>query len=182
MSGKDIRLIIGIIVFGALMRFMPHAPNFTPITAMAIFAGSMLPSRSLAVLALLGAMLLSDIVLGFHSTMLAVYPALVLIIFIAQRFSGKLSSEKSSVVFSGKLLGVTLASSTLFFVVTNFAVWALQSLYPKTLTGLVACYVAALPFFQNSLLSDLFFTAVLFGMYFVADNILSRKVNVANLR
>ena len=58
---------------------------------------------------------------------------------------------------------VALASSVLFFVVTNFGVWATQGMYPMSLEGLVACYVAAIPFFQNSLLGNAFYTSVLFG-------------------
>jgi Family of unknown function (DUF6580) len=62
-----------------------------------------------------------------------------------------------------QIAGAALASSVLFFLLTNFGVWAFESLYPKTLEGLISCYVAAIPFFQNTLQGDLFFTAVLFG-------------------
>ena len=65
--------------------------------------------------------------------------------------------------------GAGLAASILFFVVTNFGVWALDSLYPRTLEGLVICYVAAIPFFANTLAGTLFYTAVLFGGFALAD-------------
>jgi uncharacterized protein DUF6580 len=61
------------------------------------------------------------------------------------------------------IAGAALASSVLFFLVTNFGVWALESLYPKTIAGLVACYVAAIPFFENQIQGDLFYTLLLFG-------------------
>jgi hypothetical protein len=61
------------------------------------------------------------------------------------------------------IVGAALVSSVLFFVVTNFGVWVFDSLYPKTLEGLIACFVAAIPFFRNTLLGDLLYTAVLFG-------------------
>jgi len=57
----------------------------------------------------------------------------------------------------------------LFFVLTNFGVWALGALYPKTLTGLTECYVVAIPFFRNALLSDLFYSALLFGGLALAE-------------
>lgn len=62
-----------------------------------------------------------------------------------------------------RIAGAALISSLVFFTVTNFGVWAFDSLYPKTLPGLVACYVAAIPFFRNTLLGDLIYTATLFG-------------------
>jgi hypothetical protein len=66
-------------------------------------------------------------------------------------------------------VAASLAASVLFFVVTNFAVWAMGSMYPKSAGGLLACYVAAIPFFGNTLLGDAFFTAVLFGGLALAE-------------
>ena len=71
------------------------------------------------------------------------------------------------------IAGATLASSILFYITTNFAVWAFGSLYPKTLTGLLACYVAAIPFFQNTALGDAVFAAVLFGSFSLAERYLA---------
>ena len=50
-----------------------------------------------------------------------------------------------------------------FFVTSNFAVWMFSGIYARDIAGLVKCYIAALPFFQNTLMGDLFWTAVLFG-------------------
>jgi len=68
-----------------------------------------------------------------------------------------------------RVAGAAFISSILFFVFTNFGVWAFGSLYPKTVEGLIACYVAAIPFFQNTLLGDALYTAVLFGGFALAE-------------
>jgi hypothetical protein len=81
---------------------------------------------------------------------------------------GKLIRDRKSVVSVG---AVTLASSFLFFGVTNLAVWASGSLYPRTFAGLMVCYTAAIPFFRNSLIGDLAFTAALFGGFAFLENV-----------
>jgi hypothetical protein len=93
--------------------------------------------------------------LGFYSHMAVVYFSFALIVCVG------LWLQKRRSAFN--IAGAALASSILFFLLTNFGVWAFGSLYPKTLEGLLACYVAAIPFFQNTLQGDLFFSVVLFG-------------------
>ena len=156
--------IITAIFIAAIFRIVPHPPNFSPIAAMALFSGAYLPRRGLAFVAPLGAMLVSDAVLGFHSGMPVVYGCVALI--VALGFV--LSSKKSA----GRVVGAALASSLLFYLITNFAVWASGDMYPKTLAGLAACYAAAIPFFQNSLAGDLLFTALLFGGFALAQRYL----------
>ena len=152
--------VFGVIVVAAIFRLIPHPFNFTPIVAMALFGGAYVENKRLATFVVFGAMFLSDLMLGFHSTMLVVYPSLFCII-----LAGRILSNRRSALFGVApiLAPVTVASSIFFFLTTNFGVWLLQDLYPKTLSGLGLCYVAALPFFQNAIVGDLIYTGVLFG-------------------
>jgi hypothetical protein len=101
------------------------------------------------------ALLVSDFILGFYQHMEVPYLSFVLIVCIGFQLQQRRTALR--------IAGAALLSSVVFFVVTNFGVWAFDSLYPKTLPGLVACYVAAIPFFRNTLLGDLMYTAILFG-------------------
>lgn len=143
------------IVAAALYRVLPHPPNFSPIAAMALFGGAQFSDRRAAFAVPLIAMLISDAVIGFHALMPAVYAAFAMIVCIGCRLRARRSA--------GYVAGAAVASSVLFFVVTNFAVWAFGTLYPKTLEGLAQCYLAAIPFFGNTLAGDLLFTGALFG-------------------
>ena len=150
-------VLTGIVVAAALSRLVPHPPNLTPIAAMALFGGAYVTNRKLAYVLPLGAMLLSDVLLGY-----TVYggSVVVYLCILATAVMGRLIRNRRSVLKVGV---VTLASSVMFYVVTNFAVWASGSLYPMSWAGLATCYAAALPFFRNSLLGDMGFAAVLFG-------------------
>jgi hypothetical protein len=149
--------LLSAILTAAALRLVPHPPNFTPIGAMALFSGAYVGRRALAFLAPLGALLLSDLVLGFYHGMATVYFADLLIVMI-----GILALQRVSVL---RIAGAALASSLLFFVVTNFGMWMSSGFYPRTLTGLESCYVAAIPFFQNTVAGDLFYSALLFGSF-----------------
>jgi hypothetical protein len=148
-------VLITIVLIAAASRLIPHPPNLTSITAVALFGGAYFSDRRLAFLVPLAALFLSDLILGFYSHMEVVYLSFALIVCV-----GLWLQKRRSVFY---ITGAAVVSSALFFLLTNFGVWAFESLYPKTLEGLLACYVAAIPFFQNTLQGDLFFTAVLFG-------------------
>ena len=154
-------VVIAFILIGAALRLVPHPFNFSPIGAMALFGGAyggiIGGRKSLSVLIPLAALALSDLVLGFHSTMPAVYGAFVLVTCL-----GLVLGPKASAL---KIGGMAFASAVLFFAITNFAVWAQSGMYARTFAGLVECYTLALPFFQNTLAGDLCFSAVLFGGY-----------------
>ncbi|MEN3027020.1 MAG: DUF6580 family putative transport protein [Chlorobiota bacterium] len=159
----------GLIVLSALTRLLPHPPNFTPMMAIALFGGTVL-SSGWAYGIPLGAMALSDVALGilnrdwtitFHPTLPFVYGCFAIGVALARGFL-RLKFRVS------RLAAVVLASSFIFFLVTNFAVWLLTDWYPKTMEGLLACYVAALPFYRNSLLADILYSGLLFGAYFLA--------------
>jgi hypothetical protein len=169
MTANHLRLaaILSAILAAAILRLVPHAPNFTPIGAMALFSGAYLARRgALAFAAPLGALLVSDLVLGFYHGMATVYFAVALTVLL-----GSVALKRVSVVRVG---GTALGSSVLFFVVTNFGMWLSSGIYPRTLAGLEACYVAAIPFFQNTLAGDLFYAALLFGGFKLAETLLPR--------
>jgi len=155
MIDKRLMVIAAIVLAAAFLRLIPHPPNFAPVAALALFAGAHLTDNRLALLLPLLAMVLSDLLLGFHGQMVAVYACMAATVWIGSRLRGR--------VRVGPVAAATVGSSVLFFAVTNFAVWALDGLYPMTLQGLVACYVAAIPFFHHTLLGNAFYAAVLFG-------------------
>jgi hypothetical protein len=147
-----------LILAAALSRLLPHPDNFTPIAAIALVGGVYLEKR-FALIIPLAALVISDIFIGFHSTILFVYGSFVLIGLLGLW----LKSHKKFL----PVLGTALLSSILFFVITNFGVWLTGSgwFYPKTWQGLVECYVMAVPFFRNTLAGDLIYTGVLFGLF-----------------
>ena len=149
-----------------MLRLVPHPPNFSPIDAMALFSGAYLGRRSLALVAPLAALLLSDIVLGFYHGMATVYATVALIVVIGWW----LSSRRTPL----RIGAAAVASAVLFFVITNFGMWLFSGFYPLTGAGLAACYVAAIPFFQNTVAGDLFYTVLLFGGFAVAERLMPR--------
>jgi len=153
--------LAGMIFLAAALRLIPHPPNFTPVAAMALFGGAYLSERRLAFGLPLAALLLSDAVLGFYQGMIWVYGSFALIVCLGLQ----LRSRRRLL----PIAGAALAGSVLFFVVTNFGVWASGGLYPRTLTGLGACYAAAIPFFQNTIAGDLVYTALLFGGFAIVE-------------
>ena len=155
--------LLAAIVIAAGLRLVPHPPNFTPIGAMALFSGAYLGRKALAFAAPLGALLLSDLVLGFYHGMATVYFATALIVMI-----GMVALGRVSVIRIGT---AALASSALFFVITNLGMWAFSGFYPRTMLGLEACFVAAIPFFQNTVVGDLFYATLLFGGFRLLETV-----------
>ena len=146
-------VIIAFMLIAVLCRLLPHLPNFSPVTAIALFGGLYFSNKTMAYLVPLFFMALSDLFLGFHSISVVVYAAFLLVSFIG-------TQTKKPSVFT------ILLSSISFFVITNFGVWLIG--YPKTWTGLVECYTLAIPFFRNSLLGDFFYSGVMIiGFSFV---------------
>ena len=151
---KTIITFLFISVILALGRLIPHPPNFTPILATAIYTPYIINDKWIAMLIPLSAMFIVDIIIGFHPYMLWVYGAIGLSTLISNwsmRFNKKYIQ-----------LGVmAILSSILFFIITNFAVWAIWDYYPKTIDGLIICYIKAIPFFQNTLLGTIIYTAII---------------------
>lgn len=149
-----------LILAAALSRLVPHLPNFTPIAAIGLFAASYFADRKMALLISFCAMLLSDVFIGFHSSMIWVYGAFLVIILGGSYLKNSISLVN---VFVASLL-----SSIVFFLVTNFGVWIGSGMYSIDFKGFIACYVMAIPFFGNTLMGDLFYCTVLFGSYEMA--------------
>ena len=163
----------GLILIAAISRLLPHPPNFAPIASLAIFGGSVIGNKKYALILPLGALLLSDTLLelftdvkGFYDISQAfVYGAVILITFLATRIK-KINTTN--------ILLACLWSGAIFFLLSNFGVWINGAFYPKTFNGLMQCYYAAIPFYKNELfgsfalnlfMSNIFYTAVLFGAY-----------------
>ncbi len=149
--------LAGVIFLAALSRLMPHPWNFTPIAALALFGGAQFEKTGHAFLVTFVALIVSDMFLGFHSTMFFVYPAFALTIFLG--VSLKKNHAASSVFLSA------VGSSLLFFFITNFGSWVTDPFYTKDFSGLLTSYLRGLPFLRNSLMGDLFYTGVLFGSF-----------------
>ena len=163
--------IIAIVFVAALMRLLPHAPNFSPIAAMALFGGAYITNKYWAIILPLMAMLVSDALMGFNGwyfteQIVTVYGTFALIAALGITLQGN-----KNVV---RIAGASIASSLIFFLTTNFAVWLggyfhSPALYPMNGQGLAECFVAGLPFFQNSLAGDLCYNSLLFGGFYLAS-------------
>jgi hypothetical protein len=153
--------LAGMILMAAASRLIPHPPNFTPVAAMALFGGAYVSDRRLAFGLPLAALLLSDAVLGFYHGMIWVYGSFALMVCLGLQLRSRRQWLPIAVA--------AVASSVLFFILTNFGAWVSDGLYPRTFGGLGACYVAAIPFFQNTIAGDLIYTALLFGGFALAE-------------
>jgi len=149
---KKETVLVSFVLVAVLMRLLPHPPNVAPITAVALFAGTFFDKKHWAVLMPLLAMVFTDIFLGFSMITPVVYFSFLAITAVG-------------VVFKKMNVGTVLLSSLVFFVLSNLGVWMLY--YPITVEGFVTCFTLAIPFFINSLLGDVFFSALLlFGYRF----------------
>ncbi len=149
-------LILGVIVLGVLTRLIPHPPNFTPILSFALLS-SVYSKNNLGILIPISIMVISDFYLGTHGAMVWVYSALFIIYLIGYFFIKNIS-------FKNILVG-SVVGSLMFFIVTNFGVWLIG--YPKSLAGLMQCYIAAIPFYKNTLLSSIFYSTIIHSCYIV---------------
>ena len=154
-----IGVALALVLLAMLGRFVSvdGLGNFTPVGAVALFAGCFLKNRKLALLVPITALVLSDIVLGWHALVPVVYACFALTLWFGTLLAKKLSASR--------VLGFALLSALNFFVVTNFAVWASSNMYPHTLAGLAQCFWLAVPFFRNDLCATLIYSALLFGGY-----------------
>ena len=153
-----------LVVFAVLSRLLPHPPNIAPITALALFGGVYLDKKQTFIVPLI-AMLVSDYFIGFYSGMVWIYAS-----FVAIGFIGLWLRNHHNVTTT---IGATLAGSVLFFVVTNFGVWiSSQVTYHHTVNGLIECYVAAIPFFRNTLIGDVVYVGAMFGLYETAKRMI----------
>lgn len=163
-------IITLLIVLAALSRLIPHPPNVAPIAGMALFGSAYYHRKYWAYLIPVITMWISDLILNnvvyaqhfdrfvwFYSGSLFTYAAFVLIVLM-----GSITLKKKNV---GSVLFSALGASVIFFIVSNFGVWLTSPMYVKSWEGLITCYIAAIPFMQNTLIGDLCYTAALFGLF-----------------
>ena len=152
--------LVAIIAFLALSRCLPHPPNFTPLAAMSLLSGAFLRDWRLALIIPLGAMLLSDLYLGLHNSMLFVYAAMASIVIFSRYGLRRVSLFR--------LTSASVLSAVWFFLLTNFGAWLGHETYAPSLNGLMQAYVAGIPFFRNTLLSNVLFTLLAYLALFTA--------------
>jgi hypothetical protein len=176
-GGIELPLALALIALDVASRVLPHAPSLTPVAASALFAGVILRSKILALAVPVAAMALSDLVLGAYDwrIMAVVYAA-----FALPALLGIWARSRGRAIVVVALVPTT---SLVFFAASNFAVWAFSGMYPLTAQGLVACYIAALPFLENTLLGDMLWSAALFGGWWIASSwLVSRASPKASAR
>jgi hypothetical protein len=154
--------ITALIAVAAVARMFTPIPNFTPIAAIALFGAAYFSKKSIAFLIPLAALAITNFFLPVFDTFttIAVYSAFI--------FAGVIGLWIGKKVSVTRVVGGALASSVVFFILTNFAAWMwLGSLgfYPMTMEGLVMCYTMGLPFFRNEILGTLVYSGVLFGAF-----------------
>jgi hypothetical protein len=163
------RIALALIFLAVLTRLLPHPPNFTPIAAVGLFGAAVFKQRLLMIGVPFLSLFLSDLYLNntvyasFYDGFvwlgsLWVYLAFGIVIGLGR---GLLKSR----IEAGRVVAASLLASLVFYLLTNFGVWLSSGMYPKTFAGLVACYVAGIPFFGNTLIGDLLYSAALFGGY-----------------
>lgn len=164
-------VVFSVILVAALLRLLPHWPNFTPIAAMALFAGTYFDRKQYAFAIPFAAMFISDLVIGLHANIPAVYLGFAITVLIGMALRKKVSVVNVALA--------SLASSVIFFLITNFAAWLASPFYPQTFLGLMESYIAGLAFFNdssfgvsflvNDMLGTLFFSAVFYGAFYLAQ-------------
>ncbi len=170
MNKKTLYIILGFIVFAALARLLPHAYNFTPIGAIALFGAAYFEDKKWALIVPIAALFMSDLLLnnimyasyyeGFAwltGGFLYIYGSFALVVVFGYYLLKKITV--------GRVLGGAIGASLIFFIVSNFGVWISSPMYPLSIEGLIACYTAAIPFFHNTLAGNLIYSTVLFGSF-----------------
>lgn len=158
-------ILIGV---GILLRFAPHAPNFTPVAAIALFGGVYL-KKKYALITPLALMMVSDLFIGLHEVILFTWGGFLITVFLGFWIRRKRSLSRITIA--------TLSASLIFFLVSNFGVW-IMGWYPRTLNGIITCYIMAIPFLRNFTLATFLYVAVFFGAYeFIARAVKDTKLS-----
>jgi len=165
-----------IILLAAFTRIMPHPPNFSPMAAIGLFGAAHFAKKWQAFFIPLLGIWLSDLVINnfiyrssdssivwFYNGFYWQYISYIIIIFTGLFIFNK------GVSLSKTFLGI-VGSSGIFFLVSNFGVWAGSGMYSKNIGGLLSCYIAGIPFMNNTIISDFLFTTVLFGSYYLLQS------------
>lgn len=164
MNRKQAVFVGSLIGLGIVSRLVPHVGNFVPITALSLLGAAYLPRRY-ALIAPLGMMIVSDLIIGLHPLILLTWGSFALI-----AFGGSMIHEKSH--SRGAVAWFAPIASVLYFLITNFGVWLEGKMYAHTLAGLWQSYVMGLPFLRNTLLADCIYTSLLFGVVYLLRKVL----------
>tara|TARA_B100001996_G_scaffold362647_1_gene330322 strand:+ start:1090 stop:1614 length:525 start_codon:yes stop_codon:yes gene_type:complete len=148
-NNKNVIFVFGLIILGlSFSRLIPHPSNFSPMLAAGIFSGFYFRQFYISSFLVVFSMFIGDLFLGFHSTMIFTYLALITSVFIGLYLK---KFEFRNILYSG------LVSSILFFIITNFGAWLVHGIYEKNIYGLLNSYFMAIPFFHNTLISTLLY-------------------------
>jgi len=163
---KNLKIALFIVCLIAV-RVLPHFPNFFPLTAIALFCGAFLNFGGILITAalLVTATFLSDLILGFHESQVAVYLALMLTVLLGSLVNNNGDTSSAKNPSKTSYIGSSLLATTMFFFITNFSVWCFSTLYEKSFTGLLTCFTVAIPFFERSLIADTIFSCVVVALY-----------------
>jgi hypothetical protein len=159
------RLISLYIAFGVLAKILPHPSCITPLNNFYLHAGSKL-TKSMIILVTLLSTCFADIILSYfyNYPIFGLWSLFTYSGFLFVAFLGSKISKKSS---CGKLIGLLISASFIFWLWTNFGAWLFIPSYSKNLSGLITCYISALPFLENALLGDLFWALIIFVIVYV---------------
>lgn len=165
---KRVLVLSLLIVVAAISRLIPHPLNFAPIGAMSLFGAAYFTNKKLAFVLPLLAMFVSDLLINnilyasyfgsftlFTPGFIWIYGPIILMVIVGIVLLKKVTLTR--------IVVGSFATSVIFFLISNFGVWLSDSDYPLTFSGLMLCYDMAIPFFKNTLLGNIFYSAVLFG-------------------
>lgn len=162
-------IAIALVILGILGRLLPHAWNFAPIAAIGLFAGARLGKKYAFVLPV-AAMFLSDMFIGFYDWRINTT------VYVAMALSGLIGLCIKKYRNPVAIVTGSIAASTIFFVITNAAVWMFTTMYNSSIQGLLASLSAGLPFFRNALIGDLWYSLAFFGAYELVFNIYRQRM------
>lgn len=182
-SGKKFFILSTIVVLAAVTRLIPHPMNFAPLGAMALFGAAYFGNKGLGLLVTMAAWFLSDLILNnfvydfgngfqlFTGGAFFIYGSIALIFGVGAFVLKKVTIPR--------MVAGSVAASLIFFIMSNFGVWTQGILYPMTTEGLMACFVAGLPYIQNTFVGDLFYSSVLFLLYerLMRANLIPSKIS-----
>lgn len=154
---QNFKIIVGVLIALSASRFIPHPPNFTSLIALSFYIPAVFGVRFIPVVVF--ALLFTDLIIGFHSTILFTWGSVILIGLTSKYFLNKTITRIFGVMFG----------ACLFFIISNFGVWTLGS-YGYTFIGLSECFIAAIPFFGNTIISTLIFSALIEIVYLIYKN------------
>ncbi len=181
-KSKQTFLAIILILLGVVLRLLELIPNFSPVTAIALLGGAYLLDKRWSIVIPVASLLISDILLGyknnypfFHNTIFFVYISYIIIVFLGW----KLRSEKVNYL---KVGGFAIVSSLLFFIISNFGVWIVGTLYERNLAGLVNCFEMAIPFYKFTFFGDVVYTFLFFFIFNVIKNLTIIKLTPSTIK